>query len=56
MLGNQAAQKINKKERMCKYCGWNIDEPDLEILNFLHSDCWKEYRKDNLVYPMPGLV
>jgi len=56
MSGNQATQKINKKERICKYCGWNMDEPDLEILNFLHSDCWKEYRKNNLVYPMPGLI
>jgi hypothetical protein len=56
MPKNQAIGKKNKKQRICKYCGWNIDEPDLEILSFLHSDCWKEYRKNNLVYPMPEHV
>ena len=56
MPRNQAAQKVNKKVRICKYCGWNIDEPDLEILTFFHSDCWKEYRRNNIVYPMSGLV
>ena len=56
MPRNQAPHKRSKEERICRYCGWNIDEPDLEILTFLHSDCWKEYRRNNLLYPMPGLV
>jgi hypothetical protein len=43
---------INPK-RICKYCGWDMDEPDLEILYFFHEDCWKDYRKDGLLYPMP---
>jgi hypothetical protein len=30
-----------------------MDEPDLEILGFFHSDCWKMYRADGLLYPMP---
>jgi hypothetical protein len=45
-------QAIDPK-RICKYCGWNMDEPDLEVLSFFHQDCWKNYRKDGLVYPMP---
>jgi hypothetical protein len=52
--------KRNKKKRICKYCGWDMDESDIEILIFFHSDCWKEYRKeyrkDGLLYPMPGCV
>jgi hypothetical protein len=40
-------------KRICKYCGWRLDEPDLEILAFFHSGCWKEYRKDGLLDPMP---
>jgi hypothetical protein len=46
----------NDEKRMCKYCGWDMDESDIEILFFFHSDCWKEYRKDGLVYPMPEHV
>jgi hypothetical protein len=46
----------NYDKRICSYCGWNMDESDIEILNFFHSDCWKEYRKDGLVYPMPENV
>jgi hypothetical protein len=45
--------KKMKKKRICKYCGWDMDESDLEILTFFHSDCWKEYRKWGLLYPMP---
>jgi hypothetical protein len=41
------------KKNTCDYCGWNIEEQDLEVLRFFHSDCWKEYRKDGLLYPMP---
>lgn len=48
--------KKKKKKRICKYCGWDMDESDIEILIFFHSDCWKEYRKDGLLYPMPGCV
>jgi hypothetical protein len=39
--------------KLCEYCGWNIEEQDLEILSFFHCDCWKEYRKDGLLHPMP---
>ena len=49
-------KKKKKKKRICKYCGWDMDESDIEILIFFHSDCWKEYRKDGLLYPMPGCV
>lgn len=45
-----------EKNRICKYCGWDMDEQDSEILAFFHSDCWKEYRKDGLVEPMPENV
>ncbi|MDP9289721.1 MAG: response regulator [Thermoproteota archaeon] len=45
-----------QNKRICKYCGWDIDEPDSEILSFFHSDCWKEYRKDGLLDPMPENV
>jgi hypothetical protein len=44
------------EKRICKYCGWDMDESNIEILIFFHSDCWKEYRKDGLVYPMPEHV
>ena len=40
-------------KRICRYCGWDMDEPDLEVLTFFHQDCWKNYRKDGLLYPMP---
>jgi CheY-like chemotaxis protein len=42
-----------EKKRICKYCGWDLDEPDSDILSFFHSGCWKEYRKDGLLDPMP---
>ena len=42
-----------EEKRICKYCGWDLDEPDSEILAFFHSGCWKEYRKDGLLDPMP---
>jgi hypothetical protein len=47
---------IKRKIRICKYCGWDMDERDLDILNFFHSDCWIEYRRDGLLYPMPENV
>jgi hypothetical protein len=53
--GHNNNNYINNK-RICNYCGWNMDETDIEILIFFHSDCWKEYRKDGLVYPMPENV
>lgn len=49
-------KRKKKEKRICKYCGWDMDESDIEILIFFHSDCWKEYRKDGLLYPMPGYV
>jgi hypothetical protein len=49
-------KRKKKEKRICKYCGWDMDESDIEILIFFHSDCWKEYRKDGLLYPMPGCV
>ncbi|MGC1932848.1 MAG: response regulator [Candidatus Nitrosopolaris sp.] len=42
-----------ENKRICKYCGWRLDEPDPEIPAFFHSGCWKEYRKDGLLDPMP---
>jgi hypothetical protein len=30
-----------------------MDTADLEYLNFFHGTCWKEYRKNNEVYPFP---
>jgi hypothetical protein len=30
-----------------------MEEQDLETLYFFHSDCWKQYRKDGLLVPMP---
>jgi len=42
-----------QKNRICKYCGWDLDEPDPEVLAFLHSGCWKEYRKNGILDPMP---
>ena len=41
------------KGRICDYCGINIDIPWLDILKFFHEDCWKKYRKDDKIYPMP---
>jgi hypothetical protein len=26
------------RERFCKYCGWDVDEPDLEVLSFFHQE------------------
>jgi uncharacterized protein YlaI len=42
------------KGRICDYCGINIDIPWLDILKFFHEDCWKRYRKDDKLYPMPN--
>jgi CheY-like chemotaxis protein len=42
-----------ENKRLCKYCGWDMDEADPEILSFFHSGCWKEYRRDGLLDPMP---
>jgi len=39
--------------KLSEYCVWDIEEQDLEILSFFHCDCWKEYRKDGLLNPMP---
>jgi hypothetical protein len=41
-------------KRICKYCGWRLDEPDLEILAFFHSGCWKVYRKPGGVVTTTG--
>jgi hypothetical protein len=41
------------KGRICDYCGINMDIPWLDILMFFHEDCWKKYRKDDKIYPMP---
>ncbi|MFL6383516.1 MAG: hypothetical protein ACJ712_00925 [Nitrososphaeraceae archaeon] len=41
------------KGRICNYCGINIDIPWLDVLKFFHQDCWKRYRKDHKLYPMP---
>jgi hypothetical protein len=41
------------QKRICKYCGWDMDEPDFEVLSFFHQDCWKNCRRDGLLYPMP---
>jgi hypothetical protein len=41
------------KGRICNYCGINMDIPWLDILKFFHEDCWKQYRKDGKLYPMP---
>ena len=41
------------KGRICDYCGINIDIPWLDVLKFFHEDCWKQYRKDGKMYPMP---
>ncbi len=40
--------------RICDYCGVNIDTTDLEVLEFFHRECWKEYRKRGKTYPMPA--
>jgi hypothetical protein len=41
------------KGRICDYCGINMDIPCLDILKFFHEDCWKRYRKDDKIYPLP---
>jgi hypothetical protein len=55
-IATKKGHNHNYDKRICNYCGWNMDESDIEILIFFHSDCWKEYRKDGLVYPMPENV
>jgi hypothetical protein len=55
-IATKKGRNHNDDKRICKYCGWDMDESDLETLIFFHSDCWKEYRKDGLVYPMPEHV
>jgi hypothetical protein len=44
------------KGRICDYCGINMDIPWLDILKFFHKDCWKQYREDGKLYPMPKYV
>ena len=44
-----------KKGRICDYCGINMDIPWLDILIFFHEDCWKQYRKDGKLYPLPKM-
>jgi hypothetical protein len=39
--------------RICDYCAINMDIPWLDILMFFHEDCWKQYRKDGKLYPLP---
>jgi hypothetical protein len=41
------------KGKFCDYCGINMDIPWLDILIFFHEDCWKQYRKDGKLYPLP---
>jgi len=41
------------KGRICNYCGINMDIPSLDVLEFFHEDCWKQYRKDGKLYPLP---
>jgi hypothetical protein len=43
-----------ENKRICTYCGWRLDEPDPEILYFLNSGCWKEYRENGLLDPIPN--
>jgi hypothetical protein len=52
MVSRSDPNQTISSRRICKFCGWDIDEPDLEILSFFHQDCWKSYRKDGLLYPM----
>ena len=33
---------IRDPTKLCEYCGWDIEEQDLEILSFFHCDCWIE--------------
>jgi hypothetical protein len=47
---------LNKKMRKCDYCGWDIDTIDLDALFEVHGECWKLYRRDGKLYPMPGNV
>jgi hypothetical protein len=46
----------SNKGRICDYCGITIDIPWLDILKFFHEDCWKQYRKDGMLYPLPKYV
>jgi hypothetical protein len=41
-------------ERLCQYCGINIDIPYKSILFEIHNECWKQYRLHNKLYPLPG--
>jgi hypothetical protein len=43
-------------EKICFVCGWDFSSKDLELLRFLHAECWKEYRKRGILYPMPDNV
>jgi hypothetical protein len=45
-----------KRETICFVCGWDFSSKDLELLGFLHAECWKEYRKRGFLYPMPDNV
>jgi len=44
------------KGKFCDYCGINMDIPWLDILIFFHEDCWKQYRKDGKLYPLPNML
>jgi CheY-like chemotaxis protein len=53
---DELVRRVNaelEQKRRCKYCGWHLDEADPEVLAFLHSECWKEYRKNGILDPMP---
>jgi hypothetical protein len=45
-----------KGERLCEYCGINIDIPYKDILFEIHKECQKKYRLDDKLYPMPGFT
>jgi hypothetical protein len=39
--------------KICDYCGINIDIPWLDILKFFQRICWKQFRKDGKLEPLP---
>jgi len=54
---NETAETIGDElfhqGRICKYCAVNTDIEDQELLKWFHGTCWQNYRKSNIVYPMP---
>jgi hypothetical protein len=33
-VSHNVIKTLNLKDKVCKYCGWNVDEPDLEVCPF----------------------